>query len=68
MMNVYYVPGNMSHFKQFLADVLHIGGVVEVFKDHSVGPLFLKLMCVEKYPIFFEVLDNVAVCVWSRAS
>ena len=68
MMSIYYVPGYMTHFKQFLADVLNISGVVKVFKDHSVGPLFLQLVCVEKDPIVFEVLDSVAVRVRSRAS
>jgi len=52
---------------QLLTDVLHICGVVEVFEDYSVCPLFLQLVCVIIYSILFEVLDEVAVCVWHRA-
>ena len=55
-------------FEQFLADVLHVSGVVELFKGHYEGPLFLWLVCVGKDPIFFEVLDNVAVRVRGTAS
>jgi hypothetical protein len=66
-MNVYYVVNRVSQVEQFLADVLHICGVVEVFEDYSVCPLFLKLVCVIIYSVFFEVLGEVAVRVWRRA-
>jgi len=66
-MNVYYIANLVSQVVQLLTDVLHIRGVVEVFEDYSVCPLFLQLVCVIIYSIFFEVLDEVAVCVWRPA-
>jgi hypothetical protein len=61
MMNVYYIANRVSQFEQFLAYILHVCGVVEVFEDYSVGPLFLKLVCVVIYSTFFEMFDEVAV-------
>ena len=66
MMNIDYVSGCMTQGQQLLSDVFHLGGVMKVFKDYSVGPLFLYLVCVKVYSIFFEVFDKGAVCVWSR--
>jgi presenilin-like A22 family membrane protease len=61
--NVYYIADCVSKVEQFLTDVLYICGVVKLFENSSICPLFLKLICVIIYLIFFEVFDDVAVCV-----
>ena len=40
MVGVNYIPGNMSHFEQFLVDVFYVCGVMKIFKDHSIGSFF----------------------------
>jgi hypothetical protein len=40
-MNVYYIVNFVFQVVQLLTDVLHIRGVVEIFEDYSVCPLFL---------------------------
>jgi hypothetical protein len=63
MTNIDYVTSHVSQSEQFLSDVFNLGGVMEIFKNHSISPFFFQLICMKVDVVFTEVFDKGTVGV-----
>ena len=63
--DIYDVLHYMSQGTKFLLDVIEVGGVMEVFEDHTKGSFFLQLVSVVIYVSLLAVRDYFSVGIWS---